>query len=122
MNRPLKIYLVDDEEDYLIIMQKALQEKSFEVRTFSNGFDLFEGIEEEEPDVIITDLMMPVMSGHSLGYDLKNRFPNIKMVIVSAMDPEINKNRKEFWAEDTQYFQKPVDIDALCEHLNQLKT
>ena len=120
MAQTLKIFVVDDEEDYLIVIEKMLLNSNFEVRTFNSGIDLFECMEKEIPDVIITDLMMPVMSGHSLGYMLKSNFPQIKVVILSSIDPSLEENRKDFWPDGTVFFEKPVNFAELIEHLKQL--
>jgi len=120
MNTTLKIFIVDDEVDFLAVIERTLTVKGFEVRVFSDAFDLFDALEKSTPDIILTDIMMPVMSGHSLGHHLKTKHPNINVAIISGLEPETHKDRMDFWGENTPYFQKPLDMDALLKYLKSL--
>ena len=62
MNNTLKVLLVDDNHDTLDLLELFLF-KDFEVLTAMNGFEGLKRAEEEIPDLIITDIMMPVMDG-----------------------------------------------------------
>ena len=62
MNNPPKILLIDDNHDTLDLLEMFLY-RDFEVLTALNGFDGLKRAEEEIPDLIITDIMMPVMDG-----------------------------------------------------------
>ncbi len=57
------IMVVDDNPDIVEILCKILEEKGFNVRCACNGKDLFAGIEELKPDLILLDIMMPQMDG-----------------------------------------------------------
>jgi DNA-binding NtrC family response regulator len=121
MNNTLKIYIVDDDPDYSKVMKGHLSAKGYEVSTFLDGFSFLDAIEVNPPDVVISDLMMPVMSGHSLGYQLKNRYPEIHTIISSSMEEVKAPEKEAYWNENTPFFQKPVDLHKLYEHLESLK-
>jgi two-component system alkaline phosphatase synthesis response regulator PhoP len=58
-----RILAADDENDILLLIRTALESAGHRVMTASNGMDALELIQEEKPDLIILDLMMPGMSG-----------------------------------------------------------
>jgi len=57
------IMVVDDNPDIIEVLRKILEEKGFNVRCAYSGKDLFAGMEELKPDLIILDVMMPEMDG-----------------------------------------------------------
>jgi PleD family two-component response regulator len=60
------IFLIDDEEDVLESLEIALEETNFKIETFLNPLDALEKINPRYPDLIITDLKMPQISGLDL--------------------------------------------------------
>ncbi len=57
------IMVVDDNPDIVEVLCKTLEEKGFNVRCAYSGKDLFAGLEELKPDLILLDVMMPEMDG-----------------------------------------------------------
>jgi len=72
VNNSLKVLLVDDNHDTLDLLEMFLY-KDFEVLTAMNGFEGLKKAEEELPDLIITDIMMPVMDGIRFFNNLKKQ-------------------------------------------------
>jgi DNA-binding NarL/FixJ family response regulator len=54
----------------------------------SNGLDLLKLMEKKEPDIVITDLEMPVMNGYQLLEIIKERFKNVKVIVLSMHDED----------------------------------
>lgn len=86
----IKVYIADDQTLFRKGMGRLV--RSFpnvkEVREAGNGKELLELIKEEEPDVILMDLEMPVMDGIEATEKVISRYPNIKIVVLSMHDTQ----------------------------------
>lgn len=76
-----RVLLVDDDEDVLAIMVPFLEEEGFEVTTALNGRDALELLAGDKPDVMILDLMMPVISGWDV-WDHMQQSPGLSQIPV----------------------------------------
>jgi len=61
MNETKKILVVDDEQDMLQMVTLRLQSAGYEIVTATNGKEGLEKVNQEAPDLIISDVLMPVM-------------------------------------------------------------
>ena len=89
-----RVMLVDDEEDVIqVIIRKMNWEKlGFTVQGYAhNGLEALEMAEEEQPDVVMTDIKMPFMDGLELSRRLKEQYPTIKIIIFSGFDTDLLK-------------------------------
>jgi CheY-like chemotaxis protein len=86
MSRPLKhrILVVDDEESIRVVFAQLLQREGYEVDTAENGFDALLQLKKFLPDVIISDLNMPKMSGFEFLSVVRRRFPTISVIASSG--------------------------------------
>jgi len=82
MNKMMKILLIDDNHDTLDLLEVLLY-KDFEIITALNGFDGLKRAEEEIPDLIITDIMMPVMDGIRFFNSLKKMEKTCKIPVIA---------------------------------------
>ena len=71
-----KILLVDDEPVVLRVIRLALEKAGYQVETRPNGLAALERIREQPPDVLITDIEMPQMSGQELCQKLEAEMPD----------------------------------------------
>jgi CheY-like chemotaxis protein len=67
-----KVLIVDDESFIINLLQNGLTANGFDVITADNGFDALLAVEEQKPDVVITDIMMPRLTGLEFLKALKN--------------------------------------------------
>ena len=81
---PFRILLVDDELSIRETSAGILSNKGYEVRTASNGFAALAELRRALPDVIISDLEMPHMSGFELLSVIRRRFPQIAIIAISG--------------------------------------
>src|SRR5688572_23736737 len=79
-----KVLVVDDERAITGFIRLVLEEDRYCVRTAVNGRDALHSIELEEPDVLLLDLSMPVMTGWELLEELRQRHMRIPTVIMTA--------------------------------------
>jgi CheY-like chemotaxis protein len=86
MSRPLKhrILVVDDEESIRSVFAQLLQREGYDVDTAENGFDALLQLKQFLPDVIISDLNMPKMSGFEFLSVVRRRFPKIPVIASSG--------------------------------------
>jgi CheY-like chemotaxis protein len=81
---PRRILVVDDEEVIRQLFARLLQKEGYEVATAENGFDALLKLKTLLPDVIISDLNMPKMSGFELLSVVRRRFPKISVIASSG--------------------------------------
>jgi signal transduction histidine kinase len=79
-----KILLADDEKTTREILARSLIAQGFDVKTASNGFDALEMIQTEPFDLLITDLLMPNMSGTELIEKARHLLPDIVAIVITA--------------------------------------
>ena len=86
----LKIVLIEDDLDLGSSISELLILNDFEVSWLKNGVEAFKYLEKKIPDIIISDLMMPVMGGEELFAKIRknNKFNTIPFIIISAKTEE----------------------------------
>lgn len=87
----VKILIVDDNEANLFMTKSILEDKGFTVRTAVNGIDALKKVEQESIDVVISDILMPIMDGYTLCETLKKDelCKEIPVLLISStfLDP-----------------------------------
>ncbi len=81
-----RVLVVDDDPDIRELLFTALEDEGFEVVPAGNGQEALTIIQSFRPDVIILDLMMPVMDGWQFANELRARDEEIPLVLLSAAD------------------------------------
>lgn len=118
-----KLYLLDDEPFILEGLKYIIdwEEYGFDVvGTSSNGEDGFNFIKNEDIDLIITDIMMPKMTGLELISNLKKINHNAKFIVLSAFQEfQYAKEAISMGAEN--YLTKPIDEDELIQTIEGVK-
>jgi len=79
-----RILVVDDELPILQTSAFVLRQRGYEVHTVGSGFAALAELRRSLPDVIITDLRMPNMSGFELLSVVRRRFPHIPVIVISG--------------------------------------
>jgi DNA-binding response OmpR family regulator len=113
-----KILVVDDETFIINLLRNGLTENGFEVITADNGFDAILAVEEQLPDCVITDIMMPRLSGIDFLKALKNSkvTKDVPVILISAMDQaEMVQQGLDMGAVD--YITKPFKINEIVGKL-----
>ena len=124
----MKLLVVDDESDVQFLFQQKFRKeiKSGEIQiSFAfNGYaalKLLESIENRTGYFILTDINMPEMTGLELLKEIKTRYPELKVVMITAYGDDQNFNiAKKLGADD--YFTKPLQFDLLKTKLSYLYT
>jgi CheY-like chemotaxis protein len=113
MRHTPRILCIDDDESLLILLNKYLTPE-FEVSTVINGQAALALLDKEKFDVIVSDIMMPDMTGYQLFEDVKRRFPtnSIPFLFLTALDKESDMLKGlNLGADD--YLIKPFSLEIL---------
>ncbi|MGB3800409.1 MAG: response regulator transcription factor [Lewinella sp.] len=118
---PAKILLVDDEPDILEILEFNLQKEGFEVATAGNGEEGLAVAREFQPDLIVLDIMMPVMDGVEVCRQLRadSKFDNTIITFLTAREEDYS----QIAALDTggdDYITKPIRPRVLISRVKAL--
>ena len=84
MSAEAKLLVVDDEFNILELLATSLRFAGFEVVTAGNGREAIEKAENEQPDLIVLDVMMPGMDGFELIATLRVRGVDVPVLVISA--------------------------------------
>jgi DNA-binding response OmpR family regulator len=108
----MEILIVDDDPDIKDLLTALLESEGFQTRSASNGLEALEAIRSHAPDMILLDLMMPVMDGWQFRAEQKREsaISEIPVVVLSAAG-NVEKNASVLGAE--AWAEKPVDFDGL---------
>jgi two-component system, response regulator, stage 0 sporulation protein F len=120
----MKLLVVDDESDVQFLFQqkfrKEIKAGTMHIVYAFNGFsalELIASIENRTDYLILTDINMPGMNGIELLKEIKVRYPELKVFMITAYGDEQNYNTaKRLGASD--YFVKPIQFDLLKEKLS----
>ncbi|MCD6069379.1 MAG: degU 1 [Bacteroidetes bacterium] len=117
----IKLHIVDDHQMMLDGLRALLgDEPSFKIIGESNnGKVAFAKIEEEQPDVLLTDISMPEMNGLELTQAVKEKFPNVKVIALS-MFGERNTISEMLQAGISGYIVKNTGKQELIQAINKV--
>jgi len=118
-----KLILVDDEED---VREGVVQEIDWEAIGFEvvdkaeNGREALELVERLQPDVVVTDIQMPFMNGLEFAEAIRERFPTIKIIILTGHD-EFEYAQRAIKLHIDEYVLKPFSAQELIHALLKVK-
>ena len=114
-----KILLVEDSDTQLKFLRDGLVENGFEVETATNGAEAYKKIFEYIPDIVVSDIMMPVIDGYQLCRMIKNvdEVKKIPVILLTILDKKIDS----FWGKKAGaqlFLSKSIDIKELVRNIN----
>ena len=104
-----RVLVVDDEPQVRATVREALAYEGYDVTEAADGAQALDIIPQNRPDVVVLDLWMPVMDGWTLRKRLHERYPEIPVIVLSAM--EIRE--PDLIALDAFVLEKPFELDDL---------
>jgi len=107
-----RILVVDDDESLRWVTQAQLQQGGYEVTAVADGNAALENIRQAPPDLVITDLKMPGMSGLELLRKIRADYPGIIVIMVTAFGT-VENAVEAMKAGAYDYVTKPVNMDEL---------
>ena len=106
----LEVWIVDDDESLRWVLEKALKQAQMNTRSFERAEHLLEAIESGNPDVLITDVRMPGMSGIVLLERLHQLRPELPIIVITAHS-DLDNAVAAYKGGAFEYLPKPFDID-----------
>lgn len=110
--RKRRILVVDDDISIRGFLAEALTDEGYDVRSASNGQEALVAAEAWRPDLILLDLMMPVMDGWTFR-DEQRRIAGLADVPVIVLSATRDLPARAEQLEPAHIFSKPFDLDAL---------
>ena len=114
-----KILLVEDSETQLKFLKDGLEKNGFEVDTASNGAEGYKKVYDFQPDLVISDILMPVIDGYQLCRMLKNKeeTKKIPIILLTILDKKIDN----FWGKKAGaqlFLLKSIDMNELVRNIH----
>ncbi len=114
----MKILFVDDDQSLVEVAKTILSHKGFEVETACSGEEALKIIEGFKPRVVILDMIMPGMGGLKTLEILNERYPQLKIIVLTAYDQDFRRNSQGLRYE--AFLFKPVSLQELVKVINSL--
>ena len=105
------VWIIDDEESIRTICASALEDL-FNVESFSSASEALLALNSTKPDLIITDIKMPGMSGLEFLNKVSEKFPNLPTIIITA-HANIDNALSAYKGGAFEYLTKPFDINEI---------
>ncbi len=110
----LNVWIVDDDQSVRWVLEKALKHADMETRSFERAEHLLDALDDDKPDVLITDVRMPGMSGIALLERLQDTSPELPIIVITAHS-DLESAVAAYKGGAFEYLPKPFDIDEAVE-------
>ncbi|MBN1901177.1 response regulator [Candidatus Sumerlaeota bacterium] len=112
-----RIFIIDDDPDFLEIMTQFLKKEQYETAVSSHPENIMEDMQNFRPDLVISDIMMPGVTGSFVYEEIRNQCTKTLPVIICSATSMKLKNVKDSLLD---YCPKPVNFPTLKEILIRL--
>ena len=108
------IWIVDDDQSIRFVLEKALAREDLTVRSFTNPRDVLMALEDDVPQVLVSDIRMPGGSGIDLLTKVKQKHPELQVIIMTAYS-DLDSAVSAFQGGAFEYLPKPFDVPKAVE-------
>lgn len=116
-----KILYVEDNEDNIYMLSRRLKRKSFEVLIAQDGQSGVELANEQQPDLILMDLSLPIKDGWQATKEIKASDTTSHIPVIALSAHAMDQHRQEAFAAGADDFDsKPVDLTRLLAKIEAL--
>jgi two-component system, NtrC family, nitrogen regulation response regulator GlnG len=123
------VWIIDDDRSIRWVFEKALAREGIAYRTFSSALEALDRAAQEVPQVVVSDIRMPGLSGLDFMQQLKAKLPSTPVIIMTAYS-DLESAVSAFQGGAFEYLPKPFDVDhaielvrrAMDESLRQVQT
>jgi DNA-binding response OmpR family regulator len=120
MKSPYKLLIIDDSQEILTVLTNFFTKKQFEVVSASNGLDALKHIDHKDAafDLIITDLVLPNISGVAIISIVKKKFPQTPIIAITGWGEHPESLAREARADVV--LEKPFKLPEVEKWVNRL--
>ncbi|MEW6200713.1 MAG: hybrid sensor histidine kinase/response regulator [bacterium] len=123
MNHTHRVLVVDDEEKVLEFLESVLVSQGYEVIKARDGKDAIAKVREMMPDIVLLDVMMPVIDGFEVCKRLKREIEYLPIIMITALDDKVSRIRAiECGADDILIKSRTIFTELKLKVRNTLKT
>ena len=108
------IWIVDDDQSIRFVLEKALAREDLPVRSFTNARDVLAALDDDQPQVLVSDIRMPGGSGIELLGKVKERLPGLPVIVMTAYS-DLDSAVSAFQGGAFEYLPKPFDVPKAVE-------
>lgn len=113
-----KVWIVDDDSSIRWVLARTLRADGFEVGDFEDAEAALKELKTSQPDVLMTDIRMPGMSGLELAKIMQERYANIPCIIMTA-HTDLDSALASYDSGAFEYLPKPFDLDDAVRLANR---
>jgi two-component system nitrogen regulation response regulator GlnG len=104
------VWIVDDDRTIRWVLEKALAREGIPFKTFSSAYEVLQALSTSQPQVLVSDIRMPGESGLTLLSKIKERYPQMPVIIMTAYS-DLDSAVAAFQGGAFEYLPKPFDVD-----------
>jgi CheY-like chemotaxis protein len=118
----LKVLLVEDDDDLRVLYSYMLAAAGYQVTAVCNGLEALTEIQVNRPDVVVTDIAMPVLSGLDLIAAVKtdDEFSGLPVVAITSFGEELRELARKLGADNS--IDKPSELETMRDVVNAAVT
>ena len=105
------VWIVDDDQSIRWVLEKALSKQQMPCRVFEDAQDVMSALDDDTPQVLVSDIRMPGDSGLELLERVKHRCPQVPVIVMTAYS-DLDSAVSAFQGGAFEYLPKPFDVDA----------
>jgi DNA-binding NtrC family response regulator len=110
------ILLVDDEEGYRELIARILTKAGYKVLQAGNGIEALSLLEKSQIDLVISDILMPVLNGYALVARLRAKWPKMPVILTTGfLSPDAAKSMMN---GSVDFIPKPINAEALIDMIH----
>lgn len=120
------ILVVDDEPDFVSLVQNNLEKEGFNVQVAYDGVEGLEKVHQAPPDLIVLDVMMPEKDGYEMCSELKRdeKYRDIPILMLTAVADHVSSTRYSHYngmaMEADDYLPKPATAEDITDSVKSL--
>ena len=114
----LNVWVVDDDDSVRWVLEEALRQAEMNPTVFASGEAFFSALLHDRPDVLVTDIRMPDISGLDLMAKLSRSHPDIPVIVITAHS-DLDSAVAAYQGGAFEYLPKPFDLDEAVELVNR---
>ena len=112
----ISILVVDDDSMLVDLISLCFERHGLEVFKAFNGLDAWNLFVNNNIDIVLTDLQMPILNGKELSYRIRNRSAHVKIAVMTGGDNDVAAELLKDGTVD-YFFPKPFNIKSICKLL-----